>query len=347
MLLVFAESSLDNHITPNGHPESRSRINAIERALKYPQIADALVDQSVIQSLLRKATLEDLLLVHSGTYLNQISAPLTGAGNSLDPDTWLSPGSYETALYCCGAGISSIEALSSGLADYAFVAQRPPGHHARVSNAMGFCLVNNVAVCAAKLVSRGNKVAIIDWDVHHGNGTQEIFWNNPNVLYVSVHQSPLYPHTGMMDEIGGKDATGLNINLPLPSGSTGDRVRCVLETIATPSIEKFAPDWILVSAGFDAHRDDPLATMGLTAGDYYDMTRWIVSLTSIKQRTIFFLEGGYNLKALESSFAACIAALEDIDFRPEPASSGGNGQAQVATLTRFHAHFLHETKSAP
>ena len=181
----------------------------------------------------------------------------------MDPDTIAVPGSWDTALLAAGGGLAVIECLYEGAGDFGFVAARPPGHHASASKSMGFCLLNNIAVSAALLAERGERVLIVDWDVHHGNGTEDIFWDDRRVLYVSTHQSRLYPGTGAADETGGPNAQGLNVNVPLPSGATGDVVRRALEKVAGPVVERFGPTWVLVSAGFDAHRADPLASLRL------------------------------------------------------------------------------------
>ena len=173
-------------------------------------------------------------------------------------------------------------------------------------------------------------MAIIDWDVHHGNGTQDIFWTDPSVLYVSIHQWPLYPGTGRPDERGGGEGWGTTINLPLAPGATGDVYLSLFDEVITPNVERFAPTWILVSAGFDAHRDDPLANMRLTAGDFADLTARAAALAGGPGRLALFLEGGYDLSALRTSVAACAARLVGVDYRPEPASSGGAGRADVA-----------------
>ena len=178
-----------------------------------------------------------------------------------------------------------------------FVAVRPPGHHALRDHAMGFCLLNNVAIVAASLRSRGERVAIIDWDVHHGNGTQAIFWNDPNVLFVSTHQWPLYPGSGGAREIGGVDALGLTVNVPLPPGATGDVLVRGFDEVAAPVIDEFAPTWILVSAGYDAHRADPLANLALSSGDFARVASRVGAIAA-PGRLALFLEGGYNVEAL-------------------------------------------------
>jgi acetoin utilization deacetylase AcuC-like enzyme len=196
---------------------------------------------------------------------------------------------------------------------------------------MGFCLINNVAVAAATLVRRGERVAIVDWDVHHGNGTQDIFWAEPSVFYVSVHQWPLYPGTGRSREQGAGEGRGTTLNLPMPPGTTGDIYLSLFDELILPALEHFAPTWLLISAGFDAHRNDPLGDMGLTAGDFSDLAGRMLHITSEPGRLVMFLEGGYDLDAVRLSVAACASRLIGEPYRPEQASSGGSGASELAS----------------
>ena len=198
--------------------------------------------------------------------LSRRSARPAAAGSIPTPTRPSRP--WQAACEAAGAGLAAIDALVAGAGDVAFVAARPPGHHALADRAMGFCLLNNVAVAAAALAASGERVIIIDWDVHHGNGTQALFWNDDRVCYVSIHQDRFYPGTGGLDEIGGPHARGLTVNIPLPAGATGDVVARALDEVAAPVSARFAPTWVLVSAGYDAHRDDPLADLALSSGDY-------------------------------------------------------------------------------
>ena len=200
---------------------------------------------------------------------------------------------------------------------------------------MGFCLINNVAVAAAELRDRGAKVLIVDWDAHHGNGTQDMFWADPDVMYVSLHEWPLYPGTGRLDDTGAGAGAGRTVNFPLPAGATGDVYLAALDTVVAPLAEQFAPDWVLVSAGFDAHRADPLTGLGLQSGDFADLTARVQQLGP-PGRTVAFLEGGYDLDALRDSVAATASALVGGMQRPEPATAGGPGAAIVRAARDLH-----------
>jgi acetoin utilization deacetylase AcuC-like enzyme len=218
------------------------------------------------------------------------------------------------------------------------VAARPPGHHALAEQSMGFCMINNIAVGAAALAERGERVLIVDFDVHHGNGTQDIFWDDARVLYVSTHEWPLYPGTGRAEETGGPRATGLTVNIPLPAGATGDVMLKAADEAMAPVVEGFDPTWVLVSAGFDAHRADPLARLELTAGDFADLVRRIVAFAPGPGRTVLVLEGGYDLDALRLSVGAAMSALLDGPYRPEAATSGGPGGDVVDAVRRIHSN---------
>ncbi len=198
---------------------------------------------------------------------------------------------------------------------------------------MGFCLFNNVAVAAARLRSLGQRVAIIDWDVHHGNGTQDIFWDDPDVLFVSLHEAGIYPGSGWVHETGGPNAPGTTINVPMPSGATGDVYRRAFDRLVQPAVENFGAGWVLVSAGYDGHRADPLANVNLTAGDFATLTDKVLELGN-RTKTVFFVEGGYDLRALVASVNATVDRLVGIESDREDPSSGGPGDDVVDEATR-------------
>ena len=250
-------------------------------------------------------------------------------GGWLDADTAMNAASYDAALLAAGAGLSAVEALDAGEADSAFCAVRPPGHHATPTRAMGFCLFNNVAVTAAALAARGERVLVVDYDAHHGNGTQDVFWTDDRVAYASFHQYPLYPGTGALREVGAGAGRGTTINLPLPAGATGDAYRAGVDEVLAPFAATFEPTWLLISAGFDAHRADPITDLGLSAGDYADLTTDLLQLVPPGRRLVL-LEGGYDLEALATSAAACVAAMVGERLVPEPPTSGGPGREAVA-----------------
>jgi acetoin utilization deacetylase AcuC-like enzyme len=332
MLLLSSHPELDRHDTGGRHPERPARIGA---ALEG--IDDAGLRDAVIELAPRRATVEELTSVHPLRYLELVEEFCRSGGGSLDPDTIVGPGSWDTALLAAGGVLAAIDGLAAGGADTAFVAARPPGHHALAEQSMGFCMINNIAVGAAALAGRGERVLIVDFDVHHGNGTQAIFWDDPRVLYISTHEWPLYPGTGRAEETGGAGAPGLTVNIPLPAGATGDVMLKAADEAMAPVVERFAPTWVLVSAGFDAHRADPLARLQLTAGDFADLTGRIRDFTPGPGRTVLVLEGGYDLDALRLSVGATLATLLDRSYRPEASSAGGPGDDVVRAVQRIHA----------
>ena len=228
--------------------------------------------------------------------------------------------------------LAAVDEVHSGRAQRAFALVRPPGHHALADRAMGFCLVNNVAVAASKLRSEGERVVIIDWDVHHGNGTQDIFYEDPEVMYVSTHQAPHYPGTGAIGETGDGDAVGANINIPLSAGSEGDMLRAAFDDVVLPAITEFSPSRVLLSAGFDAHRDDPLADLQLTSADYVDLTHRVLSICPYGE-LVAVLEGGYDFQALARSAGAVAAVLAGVDPTIDDGEEVTSGDVDVALLS--------------
>ncbi len=322
MLIVVGPEPGEEHALP-GHPERPVRVSAVMEGL-----ADLHLDDDMITVSTRSASPLELRRVHTDLHLEQLLRLSEQGGGSIDADTYATSESWAIATRAAGAGLVAIDELRRGRGDLAFVVARPPGHHALADRSMGFCLVNNVAVAAASLVGAGERVLIVDWDVHHGNGTEALFWDEPKVLYVSTHQWPSYPGTGRASDVGGAKARGATLNVPLPAGATGDVVRRAFDRLVTPAVEDFAPTWVLVSAGFDAHRADPLADLALTSGDFADLAT-IVEGYAPPGRMVLFLEGGYDLGALRSSVSATVGALVGAPPAEEQASSGGPGMAQV------------------
>jgi len=323
-VLVGSTAGLDQHDTGPGHPERRARLDAVDRGIADGQLGNDLVPLEP-----RPAERDELARVHDPRYLDAVERFANAGGGALDPDTVASSGSWTTALYAAGSALAAIEGLRRGNADAAFMAVRPPGHHAGRDRARGFCLINNIAVAAAALTADGERVLIVDWDVHHGNGTQEIFWDDPSVMYVSTHQWPAYPGTGKATDTGGEGAPGLTINFPLPPGATGDVALAALDEVVAPAVERFSPTWVLVSAGFDAHRDDPLASLAWSAGDYALLAKRVAAFAPEHGRLVALLEGGYDLDALRHSVTATVAAFAGEDVEPEPPTAGGPGHAVV------------------
>ena len=324
-IAVFATSDgLDQHVTPDWHPERPGRLDAALAGIPAAGLNDAVEYREP-----RLATVAELSLVHDAAYVDGIERFCGAGGGDLDPDTFAAPGSWATARLAAGAVLGAVEALRSESCDVAFAAGRPPGHHAVPDRAMGFCLFNNVAVAAAQLAEQGQRVAIVDWDVHHGNGTQDMFYDDPRVLYVSTHEAPLYPGTGRADETGGPNAPRGNLNLPFPAGTRGDVFRRAVDEVISPVVSDFAPDWLFISAGFDAHRLDPLAGLELSSADYADLAIRLQSLVPAR-RTVVVLEGGYDFDALSTSTGATLSAMIGEDYRPDAVSTGDVGLPTIA-----------------
>ncbi|MGD0723114.1 MAG: histone deacetylase family protein [Roseiarcus sp.] len=303
-LLLTHPASYGHEMGP-GHPERPDRMRVVERAL----------EQEIFQMLAREAAPRvaraALLRVHPEAYVAAIeqAAPADGF-TRIDADTVMSPGTLEAAMHAAGGATFAVDEVMGGRIANAFVATRPPGHHAERATPMGFCFFNNAAVAArhARAAHGAERVAIVDFDVHHGNGTQDIFWDDPAVLYASTHEMPLYPGTGAIGERGAHDQI---VNAPLRAGDGGEAFREALETAILPRLEAFSPDLVIVSAGFDAHRLDPLANLNLVEADYAWATRRLMAAARkcCHGRIVSLLEGGYDLDGLSRSVAAHVSAL--------------------------------------
>ena len=329
-VLFLTHAALAGHDAGPGHPERPARLQAVSAGAR-----EAGVDGALVPVAARSARRDELEALHPAAYLDALERFCAAGGGEIDADTGAVAASWTAALHAAGAGPDAVERLDRGEASAAFCAIRPPGHHASPRRAMGFCLLNNVAVTAAVLADRGERVAILDWDAHHGNGTEAAFYDDPRVLYASLHEHPLYPGTGRLRDTGGAAAVGTTVNLPLPSGATGDVALAALDEVVLPVIERFQPTWLLISAGFDGHRDDPLTGLALSSGDFADLTRRAMAVVPAGRR-IAFLEGGYDLRALADSSGACLAALAGEDHRPERATSGGPGHHVVTAARAVH-----------
>jgi len=303
-LLLSHPACLD-HLNPMGHPERPDRIRAIERALEQEKFQGLAREQAPM------ASLEMIALAHPMDYVEQVreAAPKEGMVR-LDADTTMSPGTFEAVMRAAGGAVQAVDEVMTGKVANAFVATRPPGHHAETATPMGFCLFNNAAIAArhAQKQHGAERVAIVDFDVHHGNGSQDIFWNDATVMYCSTHQMPLYPGTGAVSERGSKNTI---VNAPLSPGDGGDEFRDAMGTVILPRLDGFAPDLIIISAGFDAHMRDPLANLNLLEPDYTWVTQKLMEVADhrAKGRVVSLLEGGYDLEGLSRSVAAHVTAL--------------------------------------
>jgi len=303
--LLITHPAFLEHLTPLGHPERPDRLRAIERALEAEKF------QTLARSQAPLASLETIALCHPMEYIVEVreASPREGLIH-LDADTAMSPGTFEAALRAAGGAIHAVDEVLTKKAPNAFVAARPPGHHAETARPMGFCLFDNAAIAARYSQQRYGlaSAAIVDFDVHHGNGSQEIFWSDKTVMYCSTHQMPLFPGTGAVGETGEHNTI---VNAPLRPGDGGAAFRAAFETRILPRLAEFRPELVIISAGFDAHMRDPLANINLAEADFIWATQKLMDLADncAGGRVVSLLEGGYDLQALGNSVAAHVATL--------------------------------------
>ena len=340
LLALVSSSRFADHVTPPGHPERVERADVLEHT------ADVWRESGGTVLAPRPATREELARVHDGAYIDAIEGT-RGHAVMLDPDTYTSPETAAVAALAAGAALTALEWVLGGSTSpsptqatgprRALALVRPPGHHAEAGKAMGFCFYNNVAVAAAAALARGlSRVAIVDYDVHHGNGTQHSFYGDPRVLFVSTHQYPFYPGTGAATERGEGVGTGYTVNVPLESGSTDGDYDVVFARVVEPVLDQFEPELLLVSAGFDAHAADPIAHMRMSAAGFAAITRRLRNAADrhCGGRLVAVTEGGYELGALRQSLAAAVGVLAGRDDEPKAALSAptGRGEAGVQAV---------------
>ena len=354
------------HLTPPKHPDRPQRL---EMAIKVLEALDWLQRDGLVQIPPREATEDELAAVHDRAYIRQIKEVAEEVAREAQQggrktrffatDTYISAQSYAAAIKAAGAPLTAIDAIMSGEVDNAYCLVRPPGHHALPDEAMGFCLFNNVAVAAQYALERHGleRVMIIDYDVHHGNGIQDIFYTDPRVLYFSVHQAPFYPGTGHSDERGEGAGLGTTINVPLPATVGYEVYEPVFRQVMAHAADRFDPQLILVSAGFDAHWNDPLGQMNLSTAGFAQLTKIIIDLaqTLCNGRLVMVQEGGYNLDVMGSAVATCINLLLGDDAAVDSLGAGPDAEKEfhlneevlVAELRRIHKLTGYRLRNAP
>ena len=361
---LIYDSIFLEHITPDHHPERPERLKV---AMDVLRSLNWLEREGLVQLVPRVATVDELATVHERDYIQsveeasrKVAEEQSSGGRKTHffaTDTYVSAHSYEAAIKAAGASLTAIDAIMKGEVDNAYCLVRPPGHHAVAEAAMGFCLFNNVAVAARYAIDRYGleRVMIIDYDVHHGNGTQEMFYNDPRVLYFSIHQAPFYPGTGLSDERGEGAGLGTTINVPLPATTGYETYEPVFRQVMAPAAERYNPQLILVSSGFDAHWKDPLGGMNLSTAAFAKLTGIIIELAQYlcNGRLILVQEGGYDLDAMASCVATCINLLLGDDaavdsLGPAPTNKFRiNTDVLIAELRRIHKLTGYRMRNAP
>ena len=333
-VLFCADESFRDHDSGPGHPERSARVDAAAAGMEAHHL-----EEMTLPLAPRDATDEELERVHRSDHVQRVERFCELGGGQIDADTVVGLRSAQLARQGSGTLLAAVQRLEHGEASAAFVVARPPGHHATADRAMGFCLYNHVAVVAAALAATGRRVAVVDIDAHHGNGTQDIFFDRGDVFYVSWHQSPHYPYSGRAEEVGRGAGHGATLNVPLPAGATGDVYRRSIADLVAPALDDWDVEWLLVSAGFDTHRADPLCDLALSSGDVADIVTDLCSLVP-EGRVAALLEGGYDLRAVADCTAATVAALAGVRLHPEEPTSGGPGGHFVDAAIRARQQTL-------
>ena len=337
-LTIFTSDRFADHLTPPGHPERVERAEVMQHVVAQWRKRGGAVHEP------RPAPTEQLARIHEADHISLVRET-AGRAVALDPDTFTSPDTYEVACLAAGAACQAVDHVLDGDGRKAIAVVRPPGHHAERGKAMGFCFFNNIAVAAAHARARGlSRVAIVDYDVHHGNGTQWSFYDDPSVLFISSHQYPYYPGTGAAGDVGKDRGVGFTVNLPLEVGATDADYELVYQRVALPVLRQFKPELVLVSAGFDAHHRDPLAGMRVTTEQFGRLTALIVRAADdvCRGRVVAITEGGYDLHALAASLDVAIHVLageSSLDDFPAPKDTASRGEACAKAVTPHVAKY--------